>query len=49
VQKISHELPRENDRFVERHIIEHLGVEAADPSKPVIFYSLLNQGRKRGK
>lgn len=49
VQKISHNLQLENDRFVERHIIEHLDVEAADASKQVIFYNLLNQGRKRGK
>ena len=42
VQKISHKNEEEKDRFVERHIIEHLDVEAADASKQVIFYHLLN-------
>jgi len=36
-------------RFTEKHLIESLSVHAACPRKPVMFYSMLNQGNKRGK
>ena len=36
-------------RFTEKHLIESLQVSAADNQKPVMFYSMLNQGNKRGK
>ena len=35
--------------FRERHIIENLSFTASDKSKLVLYYNLLNQGRKRGK
>lgn len=35
--------------FKEQHMIENLSVQAADPSRGVLFYNMLNQGRKRGK
>jgi hypothetical protein len=40
-------MPR--SKFSERHLIENLSVKAADPNYEVIFYTMLNQGRKRGK
>ena len=35
--------------FRERHIIENLSFTASNKSKLVLYYNLLNQGRKRGK
>ena len=35
--------------FVEKHLVESLDVESADPAKSVLFYNMLNQGLKRGK
>ena len=35
--------------FVEKHLVESLDVESADPMKSVLFYNMLNQGLKRGK
>ncbi len=35
--------------FREKHLIESLTVWAKDPTRQVLFYSMLNQGRKRGK
>ncbi len=36
-------------RFAEKHIIENLTVERRNPTKPLAFNQLLNQGNKRGK
>jgi len=36
-------------KFTEKHLIESLAVGAVIPQKPVMFYSMLNQGNKRGK
>jgi hypothetical protein len=36
-------------RFTEKHLIESLNVGAIESKKPVMFYSMLNQGNKRGK
>jgi DNA polymerase III epsilon subunit-like protein len=35
--------------FREAHLIENLSVKAADPANQVLFYTMLNQGNKRGK
>lgn len=43
------EAPRYPQRFTEKHLIESLNVNAVHPSKPVMFYNMLNQGNKRGK
>lgn len=43
------EPPRYPQRFTEKHLIESLNVNAVHPSKPVMFYNMLNQGNKRGK
>lgn len=43
------EMPRYPQRFTEKHLIESLNVNAVLPSKPVMFYNMLNQGNKRGK
>lgn len=38
-----------SEAFREKHLIESLTVQAKDPMRQVLFYSMLNQGRKRGK
>jgi len=44
------EMPNKHpQRFTEKHLIESLNVNAVHPSKPVMFYNMLNQGNKRGK
>lgn len=35
--------------FREQHLIENLSVSSADSRNQVLFYQMLNQGRKRGK
>jgi len=36
-------------KFTEKHLIESLNVGLIHPKKPIMFYSMLNQGNKRGK
>lgn len=36
-------------KFQEKHLIESLSVNAMESHKPVMFFSMLNQGNKRGK
>ena len=40
---------RETTPFTEKHIIENLSVEPYQADKAMCFYSMLNQGNKRGK
>jgi hypothetical protein len=35
--------------FQEKHLIESLSVTASDTNMQVMFYNMLNQGKKRGK
>lgn len=42
----SHVVP---SKFQEKHLIESLSVNAVESHKPVMFFSMLNQGNKRGK
>lgn len=36
-------------KFTEKHLIESLSVGAIEPKQAVMYYSMLNQGNKRGK
>ena len=36
-------------KFQEKHLIESLSVPPVHPAKSVMFFSMLNQGNKRGK